>query len=233
MAAKEDLQLLGLAVSPFAIRVRIALNLKGVSYENLEQNLMDKSELLLKSNPVHKKVPVLIHGGKPICESLVILQYVDEVWTAAPSILPAEPYNRAVARFWAGFVDDKLFPSMVGILKATTEEERAAKVSETLAAMGKLEEAFAERASGKPFFGGDSIGYVDLALGSTLIWLEAVRRMFGVAFIDAGETPLLAAWAERFREAEAANGELPDADIAVEFGRTLQARWAAASAAAN
>ncbi|KAF6176433.1 hypothetical protein GIB67_010070 [Kingdonia uniflora] len=31
-------------------------------------------------NPVHKKVPVLIHNGKPISESLIVVQYVDEVW---------------------------------------------------------------------------------------------------------------------------------------------------------
>ena len=63
-----DLKLLGLPLSPFVISVRMALNMKGVNrYEYVDEDPSNKSELLLKSNPVHKKVPVLIHNGKPIC----------------------------------------------------------------------------------------------------------------------------------------------------------------------
>ena len=102
-----DLKLLGLPLSPFVISVRMALNIKGVSYEYVDEDPSNKSELLLKSNPVHKKVPVLIHNGKPICESLVILQYVDELF-AGRSILPTDPYERATARFWAHFIADKV-----------------------------------------------------------------------------------------------------------------------------
>ena len=103
-----DLKLLGLPLSPFVISVRMALNMKGVSrYEYVDEDPSNKSELLLKSNPVHKKVPVLIHNGKPICESLVILQYVDELF-AGRSILPTDPYERATARFWAAYAGDKV-----------------------------------------------------------------------------------------------------------------------------
>jgi glutathione S-transferase len=53
---------------------------------------------------------VLIHNGKPICESLVIVQYIDEFFAGAgvPSIVPTNPYERAVARFWAAYTDDKV-----------------------------------------------------------------------------------------------------------------------------
>jgi glutathione S-transferase len=62
------------------MRVKIALAEKGVKYEYSEQDLRDKSALLLQMNPVYKKIPVLVHRGKPVCESLIIVQYIDDVW---------------------------------------------------------------------------------------------------------------------------------------------------------
>lgn len=106
--AKSDVKVLGAWPSPFVMRPRIALNLKSVDYEFLQETFGSKSQLLLQSNPVHKKIPVLIHGDKPVCESLIIVQYIDEVWTSGPSILPSDPYERAIERFWAAFVDDKV-----------------------------------------------------------------------------------------------------------------------------
>jgi glutathione S-transferase len=98
--------------SHYAIRVYMALKLKGVEYEFLQEVVANKSELLLQSNPVHKKIPVLLHHGKPVAESMIILQYIDEVWASSnngrPAILPADPYERAVQRFWAQFIDDKV-----------------------------------------------------------------------------------------------------------------------------
>ncbi|KQJ97560.1 hypothetical protein BRADI_3g31860v3 [Brachypodium distachyon] len=218
-----DLKLLGLTVSPFVIRM------KAVSYRYIEQDLFIKSDLLVTSNPVHKKVPVLIHGGRPVCESSAIMEYVDEVWAASTtgaSILPADPYERATARFWAAYADSKLLPAWVGIMWAATEEERTEKVDETLAAIGRLEEAFGECSNGKAFFAGDSVGYLDLVLGSQLLWFGVLRKMFGVVVIDddaGSKTPLLASWAKQFVETDMAKEVVPDVDTAVEYLKKLQA----------
>ncbi|KAH9290236.1 hypothetical protein KI387_034353, partial [Taxus chinensis] len=106
----EEVMVLSFRPSPFAMRVQIGLEEKGVRYDYQEENVMvNKSDLLLRTNPVFKKVPVLIHKGNPICESLIILQYIDEAWPASQPFLPSNPYERALARFWADFVDKKIF----------------------------------------------------------------------------------------------------------------------------
>lgn len=104
----DEVILLDFWPSPFGIRLRIALAEKGIKYEYKDEDLKNKSPLLLQMNPIHKKIPVLIHNGKPICESLIILQYIDEVWNDKSPLLPSDPYQKSQARFWADFGDKKV-----------------------------------------------------------------------------------------------------------------------------
>ncbi|KAG1354624.1 Glutathione S-transferase U17 [Cocos nucifera] len=183
-AAGEEVKLLGVWESSFVLRVGIALHLKGVGYELLKEDASNKSELLLKSNPVYKKIPVLIHNGKPICESMIIVEYIDEVWArAGPSILPPHPHDRAAARFWAAYVDDKL-PSAIRILIGVLEENKEQAIEQIITTVQLLEDAFKKCSKEKSFFGGETIGYIDIAFGSCLAWLKAIEKMFGIKIID-------------------------------------------------
>ncbi|OAY79107.1 Glutathione S-transferase U18 [Ananas comosus] len=215
----DEVKLLGTWASPYAIRVKIALGLKGVSYEYLEQQLREnKSELLLKSNPVYKKVPVLIHKDQPICESAIIVQYIDEVWAGVgPAILPSDPYERAIARFWAGYIDDKWFPATIKIIKVKDEKEKAEAIEQSFAGLSLLEEAYKKSFKGKPFFGGDNIGYLDIAFGSFLGWVKAIEKISDIKLIDEAKFPLLAKWAVHFGSVATAKEHIPKTDKVVEY----------------
>ncbi|XP_062201425.1 glutathione S-transferase U17-like [Phragmites australis] len=217
MSETPAVRVIGLWSSPFVIRVLIALKLKGVEYEFVEEVVGKKSELLLKSNPVHKKIPVLLHHGKPISESLVIVQYIDEVWSSdGPAILPADRYARAVERFWAQYIDG-VFPPAILTLKGTDDGDKDEAAGKLSAALQLLEEAFVKLSHGKHYFGGDSVGYLDIALGSYVGLVKAVEKIAGVSLLDEAKVPNLAVWADRLCAHPAVVDAIPDADKFVEF----------------
>ncbi|XP_057485130.1 glutathione S-transferase U18-like [Actinidia eriantha] len=214
-----SVKLIGGRPSPFVNRVQIALNLKSVDYDFLEETFGSKSELLLKSNPVHKKIPVLIHNDKPICESLIIVQYIDEVWASGPSILPSDPYNRAIARFWGAYIDDKCFPLLGALRTAQGEQEKLAAVDQFVEMLILLEEVFVKCSEGKGLFGGDKIGYLDIALGGFLGWFKAVVELYDVKLLDEAKTPGLVGWAERFCSDDAVKDVIPKTEELLEFAK--------------
>ncbi|CAO2208388.1 unnamed protein product [Urochloa humidicola] len=224
-AAAPDVRVVGGWASPFVMRVCVALRLKGVAYEFLQEELGKKSDLLLASNPVHRKMPVLLHGGRPVCESLVILHYVDEAFAGAggrPPILPADPYDRAAHRFWAVYADAKL-PTALRTLRGMVDGDKAEAAEQVAAALGRLEEAFAACSKGRRFFAGDGVGFLDIVLGSYVGWFRAAERITGRPVLDEARTPRLAAWAARFCAHEAVADVMPDAGMLVEFGAALRA----------
>ena len=101
----DEVILLGYWRSTFGVRTRIALEEKDIKFGYREQDLFNKSALLLEMNPVHKKIPVLIHNGKPVCESFIQVEYIDETWAGKNPLLPSDPYQRAQAKFWGDFID--------------------------------------------------------------------------------------------------------------------------------
>ncbi|CAL5192202.1 unnamed protein product [Lathyrus oleraceus] len=200
---KEDVKLLGMVESPFVSRVDIALKLKGVEYKYEVENLQNKSEFLLKYNPVYKKVPVLVHNGKPISESLVILEYIDETWKQNP-ILPSDPYKRALARFWSKFIDDKIINAARKALYTHDEKEREKGVEE-------IEEAlhlFENELKGK-FFGGDEIGIVDITAVLIAYWLPIIQEAFGAKLFTSDKFPKLYNWSQDFNNHPIVKETLP------------------------
>ncbi|WMV10895.1 hypothetical protein MTR67_004280 [Solanum verrucosum] len=99
----------GIFAGPFNKRVELALKLKGINYEYIEEDRSNKSDELVNYNPIYKQVPVLVHNGKPICESIIILEYIDDTWESNTiPLLPKHPYQRSIARFLAKLIDEKV-----------------------------------------------------------------------------------------------------------------------------
>ncbi|KAL9303800.1 hypothetical protein ACSQ67_021063 [Phaseolus vulgaris] len=212
-----DVELFGVRGSPYAVRVQIALELKGIQYTYFEEDLRNKSDLLLKYNPIHKKVPVLVHNGRPLAESLVILEYIDETWGNHP-IFPQQPYHRALARFWSRFIDDKCLPAILKAAFTANEEEREKGTEESLDALQILEDELKQK-----FFGGESIGLVDIAAGFIAFWLPAIEEAVGLKLLVSQKFPKLSKWSEEYTNHPVVKESLPQRERVVGF---FKARYA-------
>ncbi|PNY05417.1 glutathione S-transferase-like protein [Trifolium pratense] len=163
-----DIKLHGFWYSPFTLRVVWTLNLKGIPYENIEEDRFNKSPQLLEYNPIHKKTPVLVHDGKPICESMIIVEYIDEIWPQS-SLLPVDPYDRAQARFWVKYVDELILAIRVHFRSKSGEEREKAREN-IWERLGVVEDQCLD--DQKKFYGGDTINIVDIALGSFVNFIK-------------------------------------------------------------
>lgn len=85
--------------SSCSYRVRIALNFKGISYEQMPVNLLKNEQRWpsnLSRNP-QGLVPSLEHEGETLTQSLAIIEYLEDLFPY-PSLLPQEPIQRAEVR---------------------------------------------------------------------------------------------------------------------------------------
>ncbi|GMI90024.1 glutathione S-transferase TAU 25 [Hibiscus trionum] len=214
--AKEDVVLLDFWASPFGMRARIALALKGIQYEHREEDLRNKSGLLLETNPVHKQIPVLIHKGKAVCESLILVEYIDEVWPHKSPLLPLDPYQRATARFWADFIDKKTCGLETRKVWTAKGEEQEAAKKEFIGSLKLLEGELGNKA----YFGGENLGYVDVVLVPMYSWFYAYEKCGN--FSIENECPKLIAWARRCLEQESVSKSLPDQEKVYEYALHLK-----------
>ncbi|XP_027170625.1 probable glutathione S-transferase parC [Coffea eugenioides] len=207
--ASEEVILLHFWTSMYGMRARVALEEKEIKYEHKHEDLDtgNKSELLLKMNPIHKMIPVLIHNGKPVCESLIIVEYIDEAWKGKTSLLPSDPYERAQARFWADFVDRKVYTYGRQVTWSRKgEEQEAAKIG-LISSIKTLEE---EALGDKLYFGGEKFGYLDVAVIGLCSWMHTYETVG--KFSAEIECPKLMAWAKRCMERNSVSKSLPEPD---------------------
>ena len=94
-------------VSTCSQKARLALAEKGLTFD---QHIIDwttlehLSDWYLAINP-NGVVPALIHDGRPIVDSSVICEYVDEAF-GSRTITPTDPYERAQMRAWMRYFEE-------------------------------------------------------------------------------------------------------------------------------
>ncbi|OAY46653.1 hypothetical protein MANES_06G016600v8 [Manihot esculenta] len=121
---KNKLKLYSYWRSSCSYRVRIALNLKGLSYEYVPVNLVKGEQFnpeFLKLNPIGY-VPVLVDGDIVISDSFAILMYLDEKYPQHP-LLPRDLHKKAINYQAANIVSSSIQPLQnLAVLKYIEEK---------------------------------------------------------------------------------------------------------------
>lgn len=185
-------------LSPYAQKVKIALDEKSVPYETRMPSLGfgQANEEFLKANP-RAEVPALIDGDVALFDSTIILEYIEDKWPT-PALLPRDPAARAQARTIEEVMDTAFEPINWGMGEIRwfrrAEGEQALAIEKRAAEQAHGIYAWLSRALGsQQWFGGESFGWADL---SVVPYLNGARGM-GIAPDEASP---LGKWLARANE---------------------------------
>lgn len=113
------------------------------------------------------------------------------------------------------------FPNIRSLGTAETEEAKKACIDNLEEGLTHLEDAYITLGQGKPFFGGDKIGYLDIAMGCFLGWLRVMEKFNKVELLDESKTPYLSKWAVNFCADPAVKDVMPETEKLAEFAKIL------------
>ena len=167
-------------------RVRVALNLKGVTanehFVNIDAGEQRTPEFL-KINPL-AAIPALVEQGRaPITQSLAILEFLEEMHPS-PALLPKDAYGRARVRAICQILAADTHPLVTGRIKKYLTgtghfDDASFKAWQThwfTTGLGALEQRLANDKETGKYCHGDQIGMADICLASIL----AVMRVFKI-----------------------------------------------------
>ena len=194
----QPLTVIGSYVSPYVRKVLACMNLKRLSFEVDPITPFFGNEEFRRLSPL-SRIPVLVDGDLSVSDSSVICAYLDEAYPGHP-LFPADPKDRARARWFEEFADTRLgdifiwglFYQKIVHPLVWGEPGDAARIEKTLdedipAALDYLEGELP--AAG--FLFGD-IGVADISIAS--FFRNAAYAAYAV---DAARWPRTAAFVER------------------------------------
>ncbi len=173
-----DLALHNYFRSSTSVRVRAALNLKGLGYDYIPLALLKGEQASadhLALNP-SGLVPTLVTPQGPLPQSLAILEWLDETHPEPP-LLPTDPWGRARVRSLAQIVALDIHPvnnlRILSYLETEFGADAAAKAKWFRHWAGKGMQALETRLAAEPetgdFCHGNTVGLADLCLYAQVI----------------------------------------------------------------
>jgi len=157
-------------LSPYAQKVKIALDEKGVAYEAKMPAAIGTGHVdqaFLSANP-RGEVPALIDGDFAVFDSTIILEYIEDKWPTPP-LLPKDAIGRARARTMEDVMDTAFEPINWGMGEIRwfkrAEGAKAAALEARAAAQARGLYEWLTRALGNhTWFGGETFGWADLSI---------------------------------------------------------------------
>lgn len=127
-------------------------------------NPYHKPESLLKLNP-RGLVPTLQYDNKPLYESTVICEFLEEAYpNHGPKLLPEDPYERARTRIWTDYCTSRIIPAFHRFLQFQPMSDTQGLEEVRQEFLGHLKEFTKEMDSEGPYFSGKDVGLIDLVV---------------------------------------------------------------------
>ena len=183
------------AFSPFARKVRMALEYKGLNYEAVDGLLRSNHEALKAVNG-RIEVPALVDGDVVVINSADIVAYLDHRYPAK-CVSPDEPAARVHARAWERVADTFVDPILVDI-SYWKWAERSDKMPEGLLEAARADlrlvyDALDKELAHRKFVSGP-LSIADIALFPHMASTKAMEVEF-----SAQEHPNLGRWFKEMR----------------------------------
>ena len=96
-----------------SLKTMLCLKEKDIDFVSHYLNLAEFEQhdpAFVKLNP-NGQVPLLVHDGRPLNESTLINEYIEDLFPDPP-LRPSDPYDRAQMRIWTKFVDEYFCPAL-------------------------------------------------------------------------------------------------------------------------
>jgi glutathione S-transferase len=197
------LKLYGVPLSPFARKALLALDYKGLEYENIPTFPGDESPEFRAISPLGK-IPVLEHDGFTIPDTSVICRYLERI-APGNALYPKDPKLEAQACWLEEYADSRLVEACAGLFRerllkpAMLNEPTDEAVVQNILDHA-LPECLSYLESVTPEAGylvGDSLSVADIAVVTCF-----VQARYGDFDVDPGQHPKLAHYLEQAYNSE-------------------------------